>query len=482
MTREQALAILALPAEEALNRILALAAKAELWQRHSAHTDTPGEAETRPSSEQTEVSPTTPSGMTPVYLKAAKNKRKNKPGCKKGHEGCRRPPPQGVDQRQEHLLKTCPDCGQAVGASIRCHPRIIEDTPPTSPQVTEHLVHGHWCSSCKKIVTPKVEDALARATLGLHLVVFSAWLHYGVGVSVGNLVKIATNLWAMPVSPGGLTQAWKNLAGLLAGEYETIGEKIRTSAVLHADETGWRVNGVTFWLWAFATRQYCYYLIDRRRGSEVVQNVLGVLFPGILITDFWGAYNRIDALAKQRCYFHLFTELVKVDKRNQDDEWKRFRKKLARFMKDAVRLMERRKALDQAVYERRKQRLQRRLDDLIAQPFEDADAVRLRKRLKRHRDEMLTFLDYENVSPYNNYGEQQIRPAVLTRKVSQQNRSDAGAKAHAILMTLFRCAELQGHNPVDHVLALAKRNIPGKAADIIRDVPVEPAPSLPVAA
>ncbi|MGH8488334.1 MAG: hypothetical protein ACREXS_05565 [Gammaproteobacteria bacterium] len=43
-----------------------------------------------------------------------------------------------------------------------------------------------------------------------------------------------------------------------------------------------------------------------RRG--VIKEVLGTLFPGIWITDFWGAYNAIEALAKQRCYYHLFTE------------------------------------------------------------------------------------------------------------------------------------------------------------------------------
>lgn len=92
-------------------------------------------------------------------------------------------------------------------------------------------------------------------------------------------------IFRVPVSSGGLTLAWKNLAARLEGQYEAIGQKIRHSAVLHADETGWRINGVTFWLWAFATRQYCYYLIDRRRGAAVVKQVLGTLFPGILITD-----------------------------------------------------------------------------------------------------------------------------------------------------------------------------------------------------
>ncbi len=463
MSRGQALAILALPRDEAVERIRELADKAALWDRHLNEHGTAHSA----------VSPTTPSGMTPPYLKKAKKQRHRKPGSKKGHKGHRRPPAQKIDRCIEHRLQSCPGCGRTVGQSIRRHRRIIEDTPPTQPVVTEHLIHGHWCANCNKIVTPKLTDALPSATLGLHLVVFSAWLHYGVGVSVGNLVKLAANLWGLRVSPGGLTQAWKNLARRLEGEYEAIGENIRTSAVLHADETGLRVNGVTFLLWAFATQYYCYYLIDRRRSSAVVQQVLGVLFPGILITDFWGAYNRIEAMAKQRCYFHLFTELIKVDKRNHSASWKAFRKKLSRFMKDAVRLMQRRQALDKAIYQRRKRRLHRRLDGIIAHCWEDADAARLVKRLKRHRHEMLTFLDYDNVSPYNNYGEQQIRPAVLTRKVCQQNRSMDGAKAHAILMTLFRCAELQGRNPVHYVLELARQSIPGKIADIIRELPVE---------
>lgn len=83
---------------------------------------------------------------------------------------------------------------------------------------------------------------------------------------------------------------------------------------------------MTFWLWAFATRQYCYYVIDRRRGAAVVKQVLGTLFPGIFVTGFSGAYHAIQALAKQRCYFHQFTELIKVDKLNASATWKRFRK------------------------------------------------------------------------------------------------------------------------------------------------------------
>ena len=173
MKREQALAILDLPREHAQAAIVALWEKAEHWERLQAR------------SKDTVVAPTTPSGMTPVYLKPRANRRRKKPGRKPGHTGVCRPPPEHIDEVCEHELKTCPQCGTAVGQPIREHTRFIEDIPKVTPLVTSHTINGYWCCQCKTIVTPKVNAALPRSRLGLRLVVYSAWLHYLVGVSVG---------------------------------------------------------------------------------------------------------------------------------------------------------------------------------------------------------------------------------------------------------------------------------------------------------
>jgi len=254
------------------------------------------------------------------------------------------------------------------------------------------------------------------------------------------------------------------LASILEPVYNDTGQKVANSPVLNADETGWRINGVTHWLWCFATKKFCYYVIDRRRASPVVKKVFGTVFKGILICDFWGAYNKISALAKQRYSYHLFTELVKVDKRNSSGGWKAFRKKLSRLLKDAIRLSVRKNQLDSSHYDRLRNRLHDRLDQLLKAPHQDKDAKRLIKRLKRHRNEAFTFLHYQGVSAYNNHAEQQMRKPVLTRKVSQQNRSQHGAKTQAVLMTLFRSAELHQDNPVETVLAMAKNAIGAKSA------------------
>jgi hypothetical protein len=195
-----------------------------------------------------------------------------------------------------------------------------------------------------------------------------------------------------------------------------------------------------------------------------VKKLFGTIFKGILICDFWGAYNKLCALAKQRCFYHMFTELLKVDKHNKSSAWKAFRKKLSRLLKDAIRLSERRDHLMSQDYQRLKTRLYDRLGQLIETLSEDKDVKRIIKRLKRHRKELFTFLEYKGVSPYNNYGEQQMRKPAINRKISHQNRSSAGAKTQAILMTLFRSAELQKLNPVETVLTMAKQSIDENAS------------------
>ncbi|MGM0540408.1 MAG: IS66 family transposase [Thermodesulfobacteriota bacterium] len=442
MTREEAAAILKLPWEDAIQTIQELGLKAEKYDQ------------------LVRADVATPSGQRPTYKKQNRPKHKNKkPGRKKGHPGCRREVPAHIDHYEDHKLETCPHCQVQVEPGIKAYTRYTEDIPPIRPKVTEHTIYKHWCPGCRDYVTAPVTDAMENANLSLRLVVVAAWLHYSIGISVRNVVRIFNVVCSFPVSPGGLTQAWIRLAELLRPEYDNIKELIRHSAALHADETGWRLSGMTYWLWAFCTKEYCYYTITKCRGSPVVEQVLGTLFNGVLICDFYGAYNLIQTLAKQRCYFHLFTDLVKVDKTNTSKEWKAFRKKLKRLLRDALRLRDQKQNLKPGSYESRKKRLHQRLEMLIEVGGKDKDVKRLVKRLKRHEDEMLTFLDYDDVSPYNNHGEQQIRPAVNCRKVSFRNRSEAGAEAQAILMSLFRTALLQKLNPIEYVKELAVKAI-----------------------
>jgi len=398
------------------------------------------------------IDPATPSGQRPVYTKPAAPKRKGKPGAKKGHVGRSRPTPQRVDQRKEHRLDRCPCCGGELQRCNRTRTRTIEDIlEDLRTVVTEHTVHRDYCPACKKHVEPVVPDALPNAKIGHRTVALSAWLHYGVGVSISQVQELLGGQFQTHLSSGGLVAAWQRMAAIFEPWYVRIAEMARASAVLHADETGWRMNGQTWWLWCFANRTCCYYLIDPSRGGPALEKFFAEAFDGVLITDFWPAYNAF-ATERQCCLVHLLRELEKVDQHNGSAEWQAFAKKLRRLLRDGIRLRKRPDFSPQR-YASRIVRIDRRLRELAEAAYVDADASRLAKRLRRHTDELFTFLDHPDVTFDNNLAERMIRPPVILRKTSQSNRSEKGAAVQAVLMSIYRTLKLRGHNPLATIVS-----------------------------
>jgi transposase len=225
--------------------------------------------------------------------------------------------------------------------------------------------------------------------------------------------------------------------------YEQIGIEARSGAVLHADETGWRVDGQTWWLWCFCNHRCCYYLVDQSRGRPALQRFFTEAFKGTLVSDFWGPYDSIFAGDYQKCLPHLLRELVKVDEHNARIEWQDFSKQLRRLVRDGIRLRKRHDFTPER-YASRIHLIHRRLCKLADAIYHDADASRLAHRISKYRDQLFTFLDTPGVPPDNNHAERQIRPAVIIRKNSLCNRSEQGAATQAILMSIFRTLKMRG--------------------------------------
>lgn len=400
-------------------------------------------------------SPSTPSGMVPIYQKPPAGKRRGKPGARKGHPGARRATPTRIDQKRSHRLKRCPCCDGRLQRCNRQRTRIIEDIPELiEPVVTEHTIHRDYCPRCKKHVEPVVPDAMPNAVLGHRVNGLTAWFHYGLGITIDQVINILGYHLQTTLTAGGLIDSWRRMAIVLLVWYEQIAAEARGSAVLHADETGWRINGQTCWLWCFANDQVCYYMIDRTRGSPALQAFFGDAFAGTLVHDFWAPYESIAADDRQYCLVHLLREFEKVDLSNSSEEWQSFAKTARRLIRDGIRLRRRPDFTPQR-YQSRIRRIDARLQQLAnwkesdgTPVYTDPDARRLAKRLRRHWDHLFTFLDKPEVPFENNLAERAIRPAVILRKNSQSNRSEQGAATQSVLMTIFRTLKLRGHDPI----------------------------------
>jgi len=405
------------------------------------------------------LDPSTPSGQIPPYAKPSAPKRRGKPGAKPGHKGSHRAGPPRIDRREEHRLDVCPDCGGPLQRCRQTRTRIIEDIPQqVQTDVVEHTIHRDFCPRCKKHVEPVVPDALSNARIGHRAVTLTSWLHYGLGVTTAQIVDILGYSMQLPLTPGGLIGAWHRLAEMLGPWYEQIAQQARRAAVLHADETGWRKNGLPHWLWCFASKDTCFYLIDRSRGGPALAKFFTESFDGVLVRDFWAAYDAIGGKDQQCCLVHLLRELEKVDLTNSSDPWKAFAKQLRRLVHDGIRLRKRADFTPKR-YAGLIRRIDQRLMAMARGTYGDADATRLAKRLLRYCDSLFTFLDRPEVPFDNNLAERMIRPAVIMRKNIQSNRSDKGAVTQAVLMSVYRTLKLRGHNPLDVIAAALRTHL-----------------------
>jgi transposase len=391
----------------------------------------------------------TPSGTVPPYAKPSAAPRRKKRGAVSGHPGVARPRPEHIDHHESHQLPACPDCGGELTRTGRTRTRLVEDIPDDlKPEVAEHTIHRDWCACCQKQVEPKLPDALPNCTLGNRTVVLSAWLHYGLGTTTRQIVDVFSGHLKLPIADGGLTQMWHRLAHVLGPWYDQIHRHCLDAGVLHADETGWRVEGRTWWLWCFATTDATYYLIDQSRGHPALDEFFVEEFGGVLVTDFWAAYDAVGR-TKQKCWPHLLRERKEVDAGSgSGGDWPGFAKRLRRAYGDAVRLELTRGVKPSEEYDLKLSRLHGRIVDLSIGNWSNTNAVRLAKRLYKYGEELLTFVEFEGVPSSNNHAEREVRPAVLMRKASYGNQSEVGVTTRAVLMSVCRTLKKRGLDPL----------------------------------
>src|SRR5205823_1028271 len=177
------------------------------------------------------------------------------------------------------------------------------------------------------------------------------------------------------------------VAQWLEKQYHRLKLVIRAAGVVHADETGWRTNGKNGYLWTLSTAEHTLYHVDRSRGAAVIVELLGKAFghgDQTLVSDFYSVYDQFDG-PQQKCLAHLLRELRDTVAKRPELADHAFFKRCKRLVQDMLRLKKhRRKLKSAAIYWRRVERVERRLQDLAQRRWNDPDADRLAGRLNKY--------------------------------------------------------------------------------------------------
>ncbi len=316
------------------------------------------------------------------------------------------------------------------------------------------------------VTAPYADDEVPQGRIGPNALIHMAILKYHHGLPGNKIVELLREMTGLKISEGAIAKALQRMSEWLNVEMEEILKAIRSSPDIRADETGWKINGKGHWLWAFVNKRMACYKIRRSRGSKVVKEILGTDYGGILITDFYAAYNKIKA-KKQKCLVHLLREIRKCLEKSDDAEFEKYCKELKRIIRDAISLDRKREELPVKIFYGRVLKIKKRLLAWSIREYSEKNLKRLQMRFLKHWEGLVTFLEEEGIPHHNNLCERQIRHNVILRNRSYQNRSEKGAKAHEVLMSLIQTLRLQEKAPIDFLKQAFLQHRQGNPAPLL---------------
>lgn len=380
--------------------------------------------------------------VKPPPRRRDKGKRR-KIGGQKGHPKHERPAftPDQIDRRIVYPLPRCP-----VDAS---HPIVaLPDQQRTLQQVelvekpfvvTEHVSPGYWCQGCQQIhYAPLPAAVLAGGLCGPRLTSLVSYFKGKLHGSYSGIRDFFADVLGLKVSRGYLAKLIQKAAQAFAAPYLELMNLLPAQPYLNSDETGHKENGARFWTWCFRAKTFIVFKIDPSRGADVLMDVLGQNFQGILGADFWGAYRkyaRLCGVLIQFCLAHLIRE-VKYMCEFPEPSVQRYGKALLAQLQTLFTTLHRRTELSQKALRLALATSEGQIWDAALEPLIDPQRYgsgephrlikNLAERFYKHGEGYFRFITSAGVEPTNNSVEQAMRFVVMDRHMTQGTRSERG--------------------------------------------------------
>jgi transposase len=377
-----------------------------------------------------------------------------KPGRKSGDDygttAFRAVPPIVDETYDAPLPARCPRCGNNAFIDTRIEHQYQVEIP-RRPIYRQFNVAVAQCTCCRRRVQGRhplqTSDALGccASQVGPEAQSAVVLLNKELGLSQGKISRFFQMLFGIKLTRGGSCQIMLRAAERCQANYQAIVKQVQQSDWVVPDETGWRVGGVLAWLHVAVTNQAVAYLIARQRGFEASSKLIGEDYQGTMTHDGYASYERFTLAMHQTCIDHLLRrcrELLEHATRGAAI----FPGKVKALLHESLEVRDQRDAgqITAPATAATADELERRTQRLLEPTQNNAANERLANHLWNHCTQLFTFLKFPRIDATNHKAEQAIRPAVVNRKVWGGNRTQAGAMAQVILMSvIFTAAKLK---------------------------------------
>ena len=379
-------------------------------------------------------------------------------GGQPGHPKHKRAPfpPEQVTCFEEHLLQVCPCCGGGLRRNGHLA-RVVQQVEIAKPPLTieQHTSPEFWCVRCQKAYKAPPPSAIEKGGLvGPQLTALIAYLKGACHASYSTVRKFLRDVVGLSISRGQLAKVIAKVSAALDGPYQELLPLLAREARLNVDETGHKDNGTPMWTWCFRAELYTLFKIDPHRSADVLLEVLGAEFDGVLGCDCFSAYRRYMrecGVVVQFCLAHLIRDvkfLTTLPGKQDRDYGERLREALRKLFS----LIHQREQMPAAQFQ---WRLQVARDGVLAAGTTNVPTSRhaqtMAKRLRTYGASYFTFVTTPGVEPTNNLAEQAIRFVVIDRHLTQGTRGETGQRWCERIWTVMATCAQQGRSVFDYL-------------------------------
>jgi transposase len=357
-----------------------------------------------------------------------------------------------------YTLELCPTCGQGLQAADG-PPRVVQqveiETVPLC--LTEHRALAAWCPHCQKVHYAALPVGAEHGGLvGPRLATLIAYLKGACHASYSTIRKFLRDVLRVTISRGQLAKVIDKVSWALDQPYQELLAHLPAQARLNVDETGHHDQGEQWWTWCFRASLYTLFKIDPTRSGDVLLQVLGEEFNGVLGCDYFSAYRRYlrecNAVV-QFCLAHLIRD-VKFLTTLPGARDRAYGERLREALRALFSVIHRRGELGPRVFQRQ---LTAARDEVLRQAARDvpptAHSQNMARRFAKHGEAYFEFVTTPDVEPTNNLAEQAIRFVVIDRHITQGTRGEKGRRWCERIWTVIATCAQQGRSVFEYLYA-----------------------------
>ena len=372
-------------------------------------------------------------------------------GGQVGHRDTNREarPVQPVKEVVRLFAPVCGNCGQALARVQATRRKELVDIV-LQPQVVQVLLESErqWCGQCQREVVARDPRSLPFTEYGLNTFLLVMILRFKCHASLAKIASVLSISHGLALSKATVCNLLTQAKRYLKGQYDQLIAAVRAGAVMYADETGWLVHGQPAWMWLMANEEVTVYFAAESRGKGIAADLYGNS-QAFAMHDGLASYT--NALPQEKhlyCWAHVLR--FAHEETVLEPEGSPARK----FTAQLVKVYHLKQALSASDPTSLEEQVRTALESLLAVPSQSVAIHNIQARLRMQKEGLIRSL---LVTPdgTNNLAERELRPMVITRRISNGSDTFGGMETSAVLASVVHTAAKKG----GQVLATLQRSL-----------------------